>query len=285
MALYALDSEGLISASDAPGRGNYRCLECNGPLQHRQGRRRPHFYHVKATPSCRLYSKSEDHLLLQLQIQNLFPTGTVTLEKPFLWIGRIADVCCDQYKLIFEIQCSLISETEVKSRIDDYGNVGYQIVWLLDDRLYNRKILRPAELLARSSPCYFFRYQRISFSPIYDQLEIIVDNRRPKKSAPFSVHLQAPKQMPPSLSTENWPKQIVDRSTLWPLYFQGDLLHKALQSAHSRPLTITLQNWCFLEKVFPSQKKVPLWKSWLRNFFIYWGSRIVERLIQLMDGD
>lgn len=273
MALYALDSEGLISAGEAPDRGSYRCLECNGPVQVRQGRRRRHFYHVKTSPSCRLYSKSEDHLILQIQIKNLFSKGEIDLEKPFLSIGRMADACWDRYKLVFEIQCSQLSQTEAESRIKDYKSMGYTVVWLLDDRLFNRRVLRPAEQYLRSNLCYYTHFQRNTHSLFYDQFEIFRGNRRPKKGPRLSIQLTAPRQVPKSLPRDLWPQQIINRFDQTSLFFQGDLLHKALLSQKIRPLAIAMQNWKFLEKSIPEEsipnplqelnKKIvlePLWK-------------------------
>lgn len=264
MALYALHFEELISAGEAPTRGNYRCVECKGPLQVRQGRKRRHFYHIKTTPSCRLYSKSEDHLLLQLQIQSLFAKNEIALERPFLAIGRLADACWERYQLVFEIQCSLITKKETEERIKDYGSLGYQVVWLLDDRLFNQRRLRPAEAFLRENICYYIHYQKMTFSLFYDQFELVRENRRLKKSPRTAVKLTHPRQMPMSPLKNSLPRQIISRSQTWPLFFEGDIFHKALLSKTIQPLAVSIQNWILLENSVPldrgaKTKKFPPW--------------------------
>lgn len=252
MVLYALHFEKLISADEAEDRGNYRCLECKGALQIRHGRRRRHFYHVKTTPSCRLYSKSEDHLLLQLQIQSLFIEGEIALERPFLSIGRMADACWERHKLVFEIQCSMITRAETEERTRDYGSLGYQIIWLLDDRLFNRRRLRPAEEFLRKNICYYIHYKKMDRSLFYDQFELVRAGGRLRKSPPSLIKLTCPRKMP--FLEGPFPLQIEERSQRWPLFFEGDMFHKALLSKTVRPLAICMQNWVFIEKNAPPEE-------------------------------
>ncbi len=282
MALYALNFEKLISAHEAPNRGNYRCIECKNPLQVRQGKRRRHFYHIKTTPSCRLYSKSEDHLLLQMQIQSLFAKGEVSLERPFLPIGRLADACWDRHKLIFEIQCSLMTKKECEDRIRDYASLGYRVVWLLDDRLFNRKHVRASEIFLRENICYYIQYRRNALSLFYDQFELIQESRRLKKSPRATIHLTHPRHMPSSLPEIPLPRQITSRKEAWPLFFEGDLIHKALLSQTFLPLAASMQNWIFLENNLPLIAKPPKNKlpSWLFNLFC----QLMERLLCKMNS-
>lgn len=274
MALYALDVEKIISADVAADRGNYRCLECRGPLQVRQGRRRRHFYHVRKTPSCRLYSKSEDHLVLQYQIQALFAQGEIILEKPFLSIGRVADACLERWKLIFEIQCSPILRKETEARIQDYGSLGYTVVWLLDDRLFNRKSISSVETFLRTYPCYFIRYQRQNLSFFYDQFEILQGQKRLKKGICLPIFLGRPRILPKKSLEIELPEQILKRFTNSHFFFEGDLCHKALLSPQNRSLAIAMQNWAFLERQEALSKKDSSkeWEKFLPPlyFFFEW---------------
>src|SRR5690348_8116797 len=107
MALYASDGDDYIFAADAAPGGSYRCLDCLAPVKARRGANRiPHFYHLQRSPRCHLYSKSEDHLILQLQLQKLLNCDTAQIERPFFPIHRIADILWDKEKIAFEIQCS-----------------------------------------------------------------------------------------------------------------------------------------------------------------------------------
>ncbi len=150
MALYALDGDKFLYALDAKPRELYQCVECLCPVKLKQGRQRnPHFYHIKKSPRCRLYGKSETHLLLQLQLQKLLSCEETEMERPFPSIRRIADVFWEKEKIVFEIQCSSISLEEVSARVLDYGKLGYTVVWLMDDRIFNQRFIRPAEAFLR----------------------------------------------------------------------------------------------------------------------------------------
>ncbi len=226
MALYAYDEDGLLVYSgDAEKRQGYYCYECHLPVRVRKPFRRiPHFYHRKLSPSCRQYGKSQDHLLAQLALQKLLP-GAV-LEKPFRDIFRIGDVVWEPHKLVFEIQCSHISRSEVEARALDYQKVGYQVVWILDDRIFNRKVARPAEQWMRQGACYYASLR--GESPVYyDQFEIYSKEQKVYRGQRLRVHLDRPYQMTGlSWDAEVTPTQVAQRRD--PLYFEGDLCHRAL---------------------------------------------------------
>lgn len=185
MAIYAVDEENLIHAADAEAKKIYWCLNCFGPVKQRKGKI-PHFYHLREAPSCRLYSKSEDHLVAQLELERLFPGKAVQIEKPFIQIDRVADLCWEKEKIVFEIQCSQIAEAEVEARIRDYQTAGYDVVWLLDDRRFNRRVCRPAEEFLRRRSAYFLSIESLE---VYDQFEVFVDGKRVRKSRPLAVDL------------------------------------------------------------------------------------------------
>ena len=103
MPRYALDENNrIIDARDADLFRRYRCLECQNPLQKRSGpHRQAHFYHLQTVRQCRLHSQSADHLILQTEIQQIIPS--IDIERPFKKILRIADLCWEEKKIVFEI--------------------------------------------------------------------------------------------------------------------------------------------------------------------------------------
>ncbi|MCC6127741.1 MAG: hypothetical protein IT584_00865 [Chlamydiae bacterium] len=267
MALYALYFEDLISANDAPDQGNFYCLECRGPLRIRERRQRRHFYHIKTSPNCRLYSKSEEHLVLQSYIQALFPLSEILLERPFLSIRRIADACWEKGKTVFEVQCSPISEQEVQNRVRDYESLGYSLVWLLSDQRFNQPTLQAAEKFLREGICYFDRYQKTKKPFFYDQFEILKNNKRLKKSAPLPIDLTRPQKNPKL--PENIPQQISNRAQKR-LFFEGDLVYNALASRSNTSLIPALQNWAFFEReAQKEQNKFLNQKHWLKIFWCF----------------
>ena len=172
MTLYALDDGELTYAEDAlPGK-TYHCVDCFKALKYRKGKVLAHFYHVNASINCRLYSKTERHLLAQLQLQKIFPEGALQMERFFPKISRRADLCWEEAKIIFEIQCSPISEKEVAQRILDYRSLGYEVIWLLDDRRYNRSPPHPAEeFLLPLGQVYYISIRSGLYSEYYRKLQ------------------------------------------------------------------------------------------------------------------
>lgn len=189
MPSYAFDEHfSIVAAADAAPSKHYRCLECSRRLQKRVGRhRRAHFYHLTAEPGCRLYSKSQAHFLLQLHVQRLLPDALI--ERPFPNIRRIADLCSEEMKCVFEIQCSPIDPGEAKRRKADYLKEGYRLIWLLDDRLYNKRRLRVAEAEMRGQCGYYISLKK---RLIYDQFDHIVDKVRVYRGPALAVDLRVP---------------------------------------------------------------------------------------------
>lgn len=260
MALFAKDENLLlIDAWDALKKKTYQCADCASPVRlRRSGLRFPHFYHLSKNPSCRLYSKSEKHLDIQKKIQELLPLQESVLEKPFPAIHRIGDLVWEKHKIVFEVQCSQISEKEASSRIQEYGALGYQIVWILDDRFFNQRQLRPAEKFLRSHLAFFVHYEKGIF---YDQTELFSEQKRIRKGIKYPVDLR---KIFPTSQALLFPKQIQERQLHNRLYFQGDLVDLITQNKTPRELFF----WEHQEKTL----KQSLWKrillkiqGWMHN--------------------
>lgn len=265
MSLYAVNEDDLIDAIDAEPGKIYWCLDCFGPVKRRKGKRSfAHFYHLKTAPTCRLHSKTEDHLLAQLQIQKLFPEGEVQLERPFPEISRIADACWEKEKIVFEIQCSPITEKEGERRISDYRSIGYETVWLLDDKRYNKRVVRPAEEYLRRHCTYYLSIKQALFPTCYDQFEIFSEGRRVKKGKPLLVDLQKIGIRPAEGFNENlWPKQILQLESN--RYFFGDRIDRALRNHH-----LTLFRWRSLEIQAAQNRSKP-------NKLLFWFRYYIRR--------
>ena len=254
MSLYAYEEDLLLYAAEAEPRRVYACAGCGGKVRVRKGPSRvPHFYHLSRAPACRLYSKSEDHLLAQLALQKILPAGEAVLEKPFPEILRIADVAWEKRKIIFEIQCSLVSPKEVEQRIDDYKNMGYQIVWILDDRIFNRRKVRPAERLLRVNACYYATLRK-GLPFFYDQFELFYQETRVKRGYSLKVQIGRPLLLPPfNWEKERFPSQILQKTERTNLYFLGDLIYKALLSETNPAVAFSMQNLCALERFYAKE--------------------------------
>jgi hypothetical protein len=118
-------------------------------------------------------------MAIQTWLKGLLPDGEAVLEHPFLPICRVADLFWEKQRLVFEVQCSPISEEEVQRRMRDYRALGIDVVWVLDDRLYNKKRLRPSERLIRKGWSYFASVDKESLRVrLYDQLEFLTEAAR-----------------------------------------------------------------------------------------------------------
>ncbi len=255
MALFASDGQDTIDAWDAHPGTPYRCLECQAPLKLKRGELKfPHFYHLSTAPSCRLYSKSERHLLIQLHLQKILPKGDAILEKPFKTIQRIADVAWEKKKIVFEIQCSPISELEAKERVSEYKSMGFEVVWILDDRLFNKKHVSRSEAFIREKSSYFAS-RELTF---YDQLEIIVNHKRVRRGNKIPVDLSEPFQIPSKKKFEDIPKGLKTRFHNTIYMFKNDLIEKLLTTDFEK----SLLEWITLEKTLRTRKQK------LKNLFI-----------------
>lgn len=265
MSLYAVDDDDLISACEAEPGKIYWCVDCFGPVKRRRGKSwLPHFYHLNSAPTCRLYSKTEDHFLAQIQLEKQFPKGAIQLERPFIKINRVADACWEREKIAFEIQCSPITEGEVEGRERDYQSIGYEVVWLLDDKRYNKRVLRPAEESLRKRNAYYICIQRGLTSECYDQFEVFAEGKRLKRGKSMRIDLQKIRRLDKKIfSEEAFPKQITQLRLN--LYFQGSRMERALQG---HPMT--MQYWRGLEIQLGTKKK----KS---NRLKMWFSRHIGR--------
>lgn len=263
MALFAKYENDVIDAWDAKAGAAYSCIECSALVRLRRGKNQfPHFYHLKKSPYCRLYSKSERHLLIQLHIQKLLPKGESQIEKPFPQIGRIADLVWEKPKIVFEIQCSLISQNEAEERIREYRSLGYEVVWILDDRIFNKRRLRPAEIFLRRGSSYFVSGKG-PFA-FYDQLEIFQNLRRIRKGEQTPVDLSKKREFPawPAIPA---PKQITDRQSHSKYYFRNDLVEKTVRATPR--FAKTLKIWQEAEeKLQKTARSTSIIKKILENY-------------------
>lgn len=273
MALYAWGEEGAVHAAEAREGASYGCMECRAPVKVRRTRRcTPHFYHVRRSPPCRLYSKSGGHLLLQLQLQRALFPHEVELEHPFPSIGRIADLVWEEKRVVFEIQCSPICLEEAKRRTADYESIGYHAIWLLSDRTFNRRLIRPAERYLRTKGAYYLsRQEEKPFC--YDQFEILQEVRRVKRSWPLAVQLSSLHPVPKI----EWPEELpvcVEQRLQAPLYAEGDLVARALQPRSSA----LLSRWSLMEKQWRAKRFS--FKSWWMHVFGFPYLRLLQFLLK-----
>lgn len=263
MQLFALNEQNkLVSILEASKQQDFFCLECGQAVRKRGGSfRKDHFYHSKPNPQCRQSGKSLEHLQVQLFLQNVIGTEQVTLEKRFDEISRVADVCWDKEKLIFEIQCSPIAAAEIHQRNHDYLSLGYQVVWILHDERYNQKHLSAAELYLLNHPHYYTNMDAEGLGIIYDQ--------KTERVGRYSKHLSGLLSIQPQLPYR-WPK-INDPSVARyrKVGFAGDYFSRHFQNnpleAQLNFLNAIVYIGDFIKKIYGTLFKMLLEKSCWRG--------------------
>jgi competence protein CoiA len=229
MQIYAIDALGnLIQAQNAERFETYICPECGSRLRIRGGRlRKFHFFHLQPA-QCRSHSKSLTHLHIQLILQKMLAPERVILEHRFPQIGRIADVVWPAKKIIFEVQVSPISAAEVKARNQDYKQMGYQVIWILHDRRFNRYRLTPAEAQLRFSTHYFTNINSFGKGFFYDQHSLVQAKKRIRRSRRFPIYFKNFKHV----NEMQFLGQTPPERKKWKISFQGDLFHDSKKWAH-----------------------------------------------------
>jgi len=227
MQLYALKEKIVVSADDAEPGKNYNCPYSRNPLRLRAGRFKiRHFYHYKTRRKCLRARKNSSHLATQLLLLRLLPKNEAEIEVRFPEVGRIADVVWEPKKIIFEIQCSRITLIEAKKREADYAQMGYDVIWILSDSLFNKRRPTPAEIYIRCSGGYFSSSNRIL---LYDQFEVFDKGRRLFKTHRCMIKPRFPKLCQNNLPP-NAPRYLRERYSYSKYYFKGDLTDRSMKS-------------------------------------------------------
>lgn len=235
MQLFAYDAfQKSVLASSAQRQTDYRCIECGGVVRVRGGHhRRQHYYHLYPSHGCRSSGKSMHHLQVQWWIQSQLPKEECLLEKPFPAINRIADVSWESKKIIFEVQCSGISAEEIANRNQDYGQLGYQVIWILHDKKYNKYRQTQAEAFLRNLPHYFTNIDIDGNGTVYDQLDNVRHAIRFERLGRYPVNISEPRLQQAAFlrqeaATAPIPEHL-SKKMAHPIYFKGDLIDQLSQ--------------------------------------------------------
>ena len=147
--LSALDENGrLVSLLDEiPKKQAFTCPACHSPVRLRHGQiMRPHFAHV-FLENCDFYSENESDEHLQLKAglyQSLSQSEKVVVEAVLPELHQVADILVND-NLALEVQCSRLSEKRLRERTASYHKAGFNVLWLLGEKLWLGKRLRPLQ--------------------------------------------------------------------------------------------------------------------------------------------
>lgn len=147
--LSALDEKGrLVSLLDEISeKQTFTCPACHSPVRLRHGQiMRPHFAHV-SLKNCDFYSENEsdEHLQLKAALyQALSQSENVTVEAVLPELHQVADVLVND-NLALEVQCSRLSEKRLRERTTSYHKAGFNVLWLLGEKLWLGECLTPLQ--------------------------------------------------------------------------------------------------------------------------------------------
>lgn len=147
--LSALDEKGrLVSLLDEISeKQTFTCPACHSPVRLRHGQiMRPHFAHV-LLKNCDFYSENEsdEHLQLKAALyQALSQSENVTVEAVLPELHQVADVLVND-NLALEVQCSRLSEKRLRERTTSYHKAGFNVLWLLGEKLWLGERLTPLQ--------------------------------------------------------------------------------------------------------------------------------------------
>lgn len=130
------------------------------------------------------------HRSIQNYIIRALPKGEAYIE--YRLNNHVADVLWLREKIVFEVQCSLISFEEMTKRYNDYESMGFILVWILHTKSYNKKYVTRAERYMRTKTCYYTNLSVFGRGIIFDQFEMIQNNQRKMRSPPLRVDLSLP---------------------------------------------------------------------------------------------
>lgn len=147
--LSALDEKGrLVSLLDEISeKQTFTCPACHSPVRLRHGQIMcPHFAHV-SLKNCDFYSENEsdEHLQLKAALyQALSQSENVTVEAVLPELHQVADVLVND-NLALEVQCSRLSEKRLRERTTSYHKAGFNVLWLLGEKLWLGERLTPLQ--------------------------------------------------------------------------------------------------------------------------------------------
>lgn len=237
---------------------DYYCPECQGRLRVRAGRQiRAHFFHLTSKENCRQQGKSEEHLFLQNSIcRALGPSAA--MEVRFDEIGRIADVFCQERRLVVEVQCSPISDEEIRSRTEAYESLGYSVIWILHDKTFKKKRLTSAEEYLQKRTHYY-----TSQGIIYDECHVVISRFRKMASLCKQVDIAALNPVEPAVAISNAMRQ---RKENWKYSARGDLL----SSLSDHDVIASLQRLADYEKRHAKKQKPSILTFGLNSLRSLW---------------
>lgn len=144
--LLARNQEGHLinlAVDTCPVGQTFTCPACHRAVRSRCGQvMRPHFAHYQRQ-ACDFFTENEsqEHLSLKAQLyKSLLNQSSVQVEAVLPDLGQVADLLVNG-ELALEVQCSRLSIERLRQRTQAYRQHGYQVRWLLGEKLWLKESL------------------------------------------------------------------------------------------------------------------------------------------------
>lgn len=214
------------------------------------------FFHLQPNRKCTQNKKTLAHLQVQLYFLKILENDCI-LEHRFSQISRIADVVWLSKKIIFEVQCSPISLEEIQNRNKDYASLGYQVVWILHEKRFNRHRASPVEVFLQRLPMYYTDINDNGNGGIYDQFFLMKRGYKRNITPRMPIDIGTVLDM---AKMESVPQKVASRIIAWPYCFKNDLSHFCMENPSYADHLAKLES--------QSQEKKQWLKEALFNIFI-----------------
>lgn len=204
---------------------------------------------------------SIEHHQVQRVLHNILPQNT--LEHAFPTIKRIADLYCPALRLVFEIQCSLLSVEEAEQRIADYSSLGIYVVWILHEKCFGQNKLTALEKFLLNKNLY---YTDITPSGIGSFFDIWVYRKRHsyyKTNAKFLVHFPKGFLFPHITAQHIGSGKFYQRS----IYFHGDCVDLFIKNKLPFPIDELTEK--LIQKQKPPPSFIQRYQLWLKQWLLH----------------
>ena len=143
-------------------------------------------------------------------------------------------------KIVFEVLSSQIPFNEIKKRVKDYSSIGFSVIWVLYDQVYNQIITCQSErYLRKYYSTYFFSLAPNKEGFFYDQFEYFKGMQRLQRGPPLVIKNFFPKRL--LQIQKNFPNFLKEKKSL--IYLSGDIIDQLVKTPSSNKIKNIEKNY------------------------------------------
>ena len=112
--------------------------------------------------------------------------------------------------------------------MSDYESLGYDVIWILDDKKFNKRYLNKAEVIMRSRGGQYVSLSKHRCM-FYDQVEQCRNRKQAQKTEPFKINIGSPYLRIQACHTKTIPKPLQAQWSHARHIFPGSVLDLLIQ--------------------------------------------------------